>query len=58
MLHPFWARDKAGFYSLLNRARIQVDGRTFVLRKNGNAEDKNATFVARDGEMVRVSKRG
>ncbi|MCU0701725.1 MAG: DKNYY domain-containing protein [Myxococcaceae bacterium] len=57
VLHPYWAKDKDGLFSLLNRSRIKADPRTFVLHKNGNAEDKLATFVARDGEMLRLSKR-
>ena len=57
VLHPYWARDKDGLFSLLNRSRIKADPRTFVLHKNGNAEDELATFVARDGEMLRLSKR-
>lgn len=57
VLHPYWAKDKAGLYSLLNRARMKVDAATFKLLRNGNAEDKNARFVARGGEMLRVSRR-
>jgi hypothetical protein len=58
-VHRFWARDKRGHYSFLQRRRFkEIDEATFVIHPNGSAEDAKHHYKLMHGSAHRAVKKG